>query len=313
MVHSHDWPITACPYLRWIDDYVNSGTDASLNITGPVTVEVWLYFTSPLAQYKRFVVRQWETSYNLGVGVYTNSVLFGMAPNGNLNNTLQTGPVGVLTTGAWNHVAGTWDGDTLRIFVNGEPIAKKAWVNNAIAGSGFPTILGVDQLFGSARYFKGVMDEVRIWNVARTQQEIRDNMYRELESPELQLNLMAYYRLNEGVGQTSEDHSQNNNTATLGATSDPEVSDPVWVVSYAPIPYYTNADGSWNVNTTWAPTQSVPNKPWARASIFNNVDIPVNVEMHEIQVKTLADLNLNQSYSLAVHQLFSIESNSSFP
>lgn len=295
-----------------VNDYVNCGTDASLNITGPVTVELWLYFTDPQLQYKRFVVRQWETSYNLGVGAFTNSVLFGMAPNGNLNNTVQTGGVGVLTTGAWNHVAGTWDGDTLRIFVNGEPVAKKAWVNNSVAGSGFPTILGSDQVFGSTRFYDGVMDEVRIWNVARTKQEIRDNMYRELETPELELNLMAYYRFNEGMGQTSVDLSQKNNTATLGTTTDPESSDPAWVVSYAPIPYYTIADGLWNVNTTWAPTQSKPSKPWARASIYNNVDIPLNVEMNEIQVKSFVDLSINQGYNLAVHQLFSIESNSSF-
>jgi hypothetical protein len=287
-----------------VNDYVNCGTDASLNITGPITVEVWLYFTTAQLQYKRFVVKEWETSYNLGVGAATNSVLFGMAPNGNINNTLQTGTV--LTAGAWNHVAGTWDGDTLRIFVNGEPMAKKAWVNNSVAGSAFPTILGSDQVYNSLRFYQGKMDEVRIWNVARTMQEIRDNMYKELDNPSMEVSLMAYYRFNEGSGQISADLSQNGNTAILGGTVNPETSDPAWEVSYAPIPYYTVADGSWNINTTWAPTQTKPVKSWARAWINHSVTIPSSVQMHEIQIHPLAGLELITGFNLTVNELLSV-------
>jgi hypothetical protein len=68
-------------------------------------------------------------------------------------------------------------------------------------------------------YFWGDIDEVRIWNVARTQQEIEDNLLTELTG--LESGLVAYWNFNEAPGSTVvNDSTPNGNDATLagGAT-----------------------------------------------------------------------------------------------
>jgi hypothetical protein len=57
------------------------------------------------------------------------------------------------------------------------------------------------------------LDEVRCWDEARTQAEIRENMYRPLRGDEA--NLRAYYRLDELTGTTAYDLTPNQAHGTL--------------------------------------------------------------------------------------------------
>jgi hypothetical protein len=66
-------------------------------------------------------------------------------------------------------------------------------------------------------YFAGEMDELRIWNVVRTEQEIAADMYRELSGTES--NLVAYYNFNAGGGTVLPDISGHSNDATLVSMS----------------------------------------------------------------------------------------------
>jgi len=288
-----------------VDDYVSCGNDASLDIKGQVTLEVWLFPNDNIFSYRRFIVKEWETSYNLGAGANANSVLFGMAPNGILGNTLETGQ-DVLSPLTWVHVAGTWDGSMLRIFVNGEEVAQKPWINNSVTGSSNPTILGTDQNLNPLRHFNGRMDEVRIWNVARTQQEIRDNMYKELTNPQSEVNLVAYYGFNEGAGQVTADLSQQNNTAILGGTLGIEVSDPQWANSTAPIPFYTILNGNWGNKLRWAAGQGVPEKNWARIRIDHAMYTDGNYSIGSVTINTMGSLTITSGDDFTVNDHLSI-------
>jgi hypothetical protein len=73
--------------------------------------------------------------------------------------------------------------------------------------------------------FVGMMDEVRIWEDARTETEILNNMNRELTGSEE--GLVAYYMFNEGAGQIAYD-ATGNNDGVLGTISDADSADPVW-------------------------------------------------------------------------------------
>ena len=292
-----------------VDDYATCGSDASLDIKGPVTVEAWLFPNVNLVSYKRFVVKQWETSYNLGAGASANSVLFGMAPNGNLSNAVETGQDAV-TLGNWNHVAGTWDGSILRIFVNGTEVAQKPWINNSVVGSGNPVIIGTDQNLNPLRFFNGRLDEVRIWDVARTEQEIRDNMYKELTNPDLENNLVAYYRFNEGSGQTSADLSQNSNTAVLGGTLGVESTDPAWVASTAPIPYYTISSGAWGNKLRWGAGQGFPVKSWAIVRLDHAMITDDDYSIGYVTINTMGSLTVVNGNSMTVNDHLLIRSSS---
>ena len=63
-----------------------------------------------------------------------------------------------------------------------------------------------------SRQLDGEICEVRIWNTARTQQEIYKNMYN-IEDPENTPGLCAYWKFNEGEGDIAKDYSGHGNDA----------------------------------------------------------------------------------------------------
>jgi len=188
-----------------------------------------------------------------GIGANTTTAFAGINDQA-LSGTISSG---------WNHIAFTYNKnaggtDEMKLYING---VQKATGDYSIAISTNTNNFFIGDLIG----FVGPIDEVRIWNTARTAQQIRDNI-NELENPGDETNLMAYYSFNEGSGQISEDLSQNNNTAVLGGSLDPDPSDPEWIISTAPMtclyPYnqiainigITSADLGWTENgssTTW--------------------------------------------------------------
>jgi len=90
---------------------------------------------------------------------------------------------GVVTPRAWNHIAVTFDGTTMRLFVNGEQ------VHSSQAAAGMTPISEPVRYIGEN--FQGKIDEVRMWSVARTQDEIQANMNKTLVGNET--GMVAYY------------------------------------------------------------------------------------------------------------------------
>jgi hypothetical protein len=78
-----------------------------------------------------------------------------------------------LATNSWTHVAATYDGGALRLFVNGTQVSSVAQ-NGSIATSANPLQIGGDGIYG--QYFQGAIDEVRIYNRALSQAEIQADM-----------------------------------------------------------------------------------------------------------------------------------------
>jgi hypothetical protein len=103
----------------------------------------------------------------------------------------------------WAHFAMTWDGTTVRAFVNGvEKASKAAPASSAQKG----LMTGVTPLtIGGYQpaYFNGYMDEFRVWNVARSAAEIVSTMNRTLVGNEP--GLTGYWKFDEGAGTTVAD------------------------------------------------------------------------------------------------------------
>jgi hypothetical protein len=59
----------------------------------------------------------------------------------------------------WTHLAATYDGATMRLYVNSVPVASRARTGN-IKTSTNPLQLGGDTIYG--QYFRGMIDEVRV-------------------------------------------------------------------------------------------------------------------------------------------------------
>ena len=85
-----------------------------------------------------------------------------------------------LTANTWAHLAATYDGATVRLYVNGVQVASRAQTG-AIATSTNPLQIGGDSIYG--QYFAGRIDEVRIYNRALSVAEIQSDMNTPLITP----------------------------------------------------------------------------------------------------------------------------------
>ncbi len=129
----------------------------------------------------------------------------------------------------WRHVALVYDKTTLRAYINGNPSSNLYYVNatlnfgasNALIGADYDSFNG-----GISNFFEGEIDEMRLWNVARTETQIRSAMSTALTGAEP--GLAAYWRFDEGGGQSLVDATSNHNDGRLGLTTGVETSDPTW-------------------------------------------------------------------------------------
>ena len=85
-----------------------------------------------------------------------------------------------LPVGTWSHLALTYDGSTLRLYVNGTQVATAA-ATGAISPSASPLSIGGTATYGE--WFNGRIDEVRVYRVALSQAEIQADMAAPLGGP----------------------------------------------------------------------------------------------------------------------------------
>ncbi|KPA14155.1 hypothetical protein MHK_005638, partial [Candidatus Magnetomorum sp. HK-1] len=111
----------------------------------------------------------------------------------------------------WHHWAATYESNTKsqKIYRDGVEVASRT----ANASYTWTGVVSIGKYVTDAHYFNGQLDEFRIWNVARTADEIRSNYTKTLTGNET--NLTAYYKFDELAGNTAIDSSQGGNNATL--------------------------------------------------------------------------------------------------
>jgi hypothetical protein len=128
--------------------------------------------------------------------------------------------LGTAGFGSWNHVALRYDKASTNLdgFVNGVEAASDVKGDRAAPwetgrGQYYGIGLGDTAHLGSGAFFRGDIGEVRIWNVARTSEEIRANMFRRLAGTEP--GLVCCWRFDEGTGALAGDASGHGNAGTL--------------------------------------------------------------------------------------------------
>ncbi|HPR30594.1 MAG TPA: T9SS type A sorting domain-containing protein [Prolixibacteraceae bacterium] len=115
------------------------------------------------------------------------------------NNWTYEGVDNIVPLGEWAHIAVVISGDDLvtRFYINGYLTGE----NSSYTGLGDELPLGYSIRVGaglaaeSFRTFLGLMDEIRIWTVPRTEDELLENMDKEIDP--LSDGLLMYYRCNE--------------------------------------------------------------------------------------------------------------------
>jgi len=112
------------------------------------------------------------------------------------NSNYRSASFGNLAANTWYHLAATYDGLVLKAYVNGVLISSTT-TTGGIHYLGSPNLKLGCHPYNGIDFFEGQIDEVRVWNVARTCEEINQNMNVVLNGNET--GLVAYYQLNEGT------------------------------------------------------------------------------------------------------------------
>lgn len=142
------------------DDYVSLGSGASINITGALAIEAWVYIDSVTGEPSIIDI----DALKYGFTTYTSAgdIWFYIHDGGNAAHAS-------CGTGAWHHVVGTWDGTTgengMKLYIDGTLAAQHTSAYDTTAVSGDTLQLGRRL---TANYFDGKIDEARISNVARS-------------------------------------------------------------------------------------------------------------------------------------------------
>lgn len=152
---------------------------AALNPATAITIETW--------------VRPGAIGCNTFIGKdYSEGYWFGTCDNGRLryypsgNGTAEDSSTAI-PSNEWSHVAVTYNGATVRFYINGE-VAGASSHSGGLPSDTSPLGIGGEGSasgFPSGLFpFDGRMSEVRLWSYARTQAQIRNTMYRQLTEPE---------------------------------------------------------------------------------------------------------------------------------
>jgi hypothetical protein len=189
------------------NDKVVIADNNALDLTSNYTLEAWVYPTQFVDLGGIF------SKYHSGSANGYFLRLNGTSGGVSFDERTTTG--NVLTLNAWNHIAAVNNGGTRKLYINGVEVSLNSSSYNVIA-NGDPLIIGQDFRVNNSRYFKGKIDEARVWNVVRTQAQIQESYQTMMQGTES--GLVAYYRFDQNTagGTNTGQTTLTNLTSTTG-------------------------------------------------------------------------------------------------
>lgn len=176
----------------------------------------------------------------------------------------------------WHQAAGVFVPGACRLYLDGQEIHRNSYAQPPPDARLHFWIGGNPELEEQTHTFtKGLIDEVRVWNIARTGEEMAYWWNRAVDSDTP--GLVGYWTFDEWTGQTAFDATAFGRHGCLGADpSAPDGSDPVWLAENAPIISSVSGDE--------APTEPAAGKALVDAGVA-----PLASEPAEREVEALSD------------------------
>ena len=172
----------------------------ALDIQNQITIETWINPSNISQNYPRIVSKGYASTYYGNFGAY-ELALNGESGNDNAGTAFVTlvdantnephwvGSYSNIQFDTWTHLAATYDGAYYRFYLNGV-LQDEYWVEFTISTNN--EVLSIGKWFsGNYNSFAGQIDEMRIWAIARTGEEIVSNMNQTLDGNET--GLVAYW------------------------------------------------------------------------------------------------------------------------
>lgn len=205
---------------------LNVGASSAVSLTNitalqsltALTIEGWTYL---------YGLPQSGHSIMVGPEVGNTGYYLRLNANGGLEVVVGNGSTNVIAStnsislNAWHHLAGTWDGSNVRLFVDGTLVATTALSGGNTGNTGTAPVIG--NMSGVAAW-PGIISEVRISNIAR---------YTAAFTPPIgpftpDSNTIGLYHFNEGTGTVAHDSSSQGNNGTLSGSPLPTWSAGKW-------------------------------------------------------------------------------------
>ena len=279
--------------INGINEYIDVGNDVSFDLGNVMTIEAWLKPQEQAGRQGIFSSRYANSSGSFQLEIGTGSGGTKRIVVSGVNTWVaQTGD-NVYNIDNWTHIAYVRAGigsGTHKIYVNGvlqtlisdNPYDFVDNTAHKVLGSGT----------SGAQFYKGMADEIRIWNIARSEEQIRNDMYRTLTGYET--GLVSYYQFNEGSGTTTYDNVSLNNGMMVQMSGD-EFRD-----STAPIPFISVANGNWLNESNWQSGQGFPVHPWSRVKIDSDITLDLSKEVIQMTVNEGKNLIINPGIDLII-------------
>ncbi|MEI6881911.1 MAG: LamG-like jellyroll fold domain-containing protein, partial [Bacteroidota bacterium] len=199
--------VSTAIHFDGVNDYIQASHISALNATN-LTIEAWVKADSTQADYATIIDKGSDTTSGNGWILQFNgsngNVRF-WSPGGTLVSTTN------IKDKQWHHLAASYDGTNYKLYVDGA-LENTVPSSNGIVNNSSNLLIG-NSLMGNMN-FSGLIDEVRVWNVARTQSQIQVNRTKDLLGNES--GLTAYYNMEYNAGtSTLRDLTSNANNGTL--------------------------------------------------------------------------------------------------
>ena len=197
------------------DDAVVIQPSDSLKFDEAVTVEAWVLPLATGPNEPGIVGGGTDVTTHLGLTYYSDESCYFYISHGANHCDAKIGK------GKWRHLAGTFDGQTLKLYVDGQPVAQ-AKTKKSKVNSGDVYFIGR----GAHGFFNGLIDDVRLYGRALSADEIAAGYKRGAADKTTggsvlgaEPGLVALYDFDEGSGETACDRSGHGNSAAIHAAA----------------------------------------------------------------------------------------------
>lgn len=242
-------------YFDGIQDYIDVGNYKNLNSS--FTISAWINRKNT----DQSILSKRDAAYTNGYDLrITNSGKVEMSWNGGIEVITSSTTI---PSNKWHHIAVNYNSGKANLYIDGI-------LDNTTSGLANPItttesfIIAAGGKSGTNDFFEGNIDEVRIWDIALTEDQLHYIMNQEIENNSgfvdgmvlptsitkndvLSIpwsNLIGYYPMSVFTYTNVNDHSDSLNQGAIKHLNTVDFQT-------APLPYTTSSNGTWNNNTTW--------------------------------------------------------------